>query len=453
VVKGSGLYMVEFYAPWCVPRAGPWNVGKGVQKWAIRVTAPPHPFSPPFSPPRRCGHCKNLAPAWKQAAKALKGIVGVVAVDASAAESLARRYGVQGFPTLKLFGENKAEPIEYSGGRDAQAIVNWAMSQAQNAVKARMGGKSGSSSGSSSSGSKGGKGGGSGPNKAPSSEPGGGKHVVTLTSDNFEELVLKSKDAWMVEFYAPWCGHCKSLAADWAEAAEQVSASGGVKFGAVDATQHQDLGSRFGVRGYPTIKTFPGGDKTEASAKDYNGGRSAAELAAAAAKLGEATAPPPSVDQLVSAAQFEEHCTGKRICLVSVLPHILDDGAAGRKARLAALTDAAGKQRGKPYKFLWSEVGAQSALEGAMAVGLVPALFAVAADKKVFTAHRGAFDAAAISAFASSLTTTKGAAGAQPFPASFDLRGSIAKAAPWDGKDGKAAPPAADEISLDDLDM
>jgi protein disulfide-isomerase A6 len=36
-------------------------------------------------------------------------------------------------------------------------------------------------------------------------------NVVVLTQSNFESVVMNSKDIWMVEFYAPWCGHCKSL--------------------------------------------------------------------------------------------------------------------------------------------------------------------------------------------------------------------------------------------------
>lgn len=49
-----------------------------------------------------CGHCKSLQPAWDQAAKALKGIVNIAAVDADAHRSLGSEYGVQGFPTIKL---------------------------------------------------------------------------------------------------------------------------------------------------------------------------------------------------------------------------------------------------------------------------------------------------------------------------------------------------------------
>jgi protein disulfide-isomerase A6 len=412
VTKGSGVFLVEFYAPWC-------------------------------------GHCKNLVPAWKQAATALKGIVNVVAVDATAAQGLASKYGVQGFPTIKLFigGDAKATPIDYNGARDAQAIVSWAMGQAQTVARTRLGGKAG---GSSSSGGGGGKKAGGGSGKASSSEPGGGKAVVTLTEDNFDELVLKSRDPWMVEFYAPWCGHCKTLAPEWADAADQAAADG-VKFGAVDATAHQSLATRFGVRGYPTIKTFAGGAKNgDDAARDYNGGRTAADLVAAAAKLGEASGVAPPVDQLTSQAQFDEACSGKRICLLAVLPHILDDKAAGRSARISALKDAAAKRRGAPLRFLWTEVGAQPALEAAMAVGLTPALYAVATEKKAYTVHRGAFDATAIAAFAGGLTTNKGASGAVPFPPSMDLKTAVAPAKAWDGKD--ATLDTADEISLDDLE-
>ena len=49
----------------------------------------------------------------------------------------------------------------------------------------------------------------------------------------------------MVEFFAPWCGHCKNLAPDWAQAATELK--GKVKLGALDATVHTVMASRYGV--------------------------------------------------------------------------------------------------------------------------------------------------------------------------------------------------------------
>ena len=51
-----------------------------------------------------------------------------------------------------------------------------------------------------------------------------------------------------------------------------------VKVAKVDATQEQSLGSRFGVQGFPTIKLFPSGKKTQSNVVDYNEGRDLGSL-------------------------------------------------------------------------------------------------------------------------------------------------------------------------------
>merc|ERR1712071_54245 len=45
-----------------------------------------------------------------------------------------------------------------------------------------------------------------------------GSSVIELTPSNFNKLVINSNEVWIVEFYAPWCGHCKQLVPDYIEA-------------------------------------------------------------------------------------------------------------------------------------------------------------------------------------------------------------------------------------------
>ena len=84
--------------------------------------------------------------------------------------------------------------------------------------------------------------------------------VVTLTASNWDTEVINSDKLWMVEFYAPWCGHCKSLAPHWEKAATQLK--GFVSVGAVDMTAHESVGRPYDVKGFPTLKFF-GFDKTK----------------------------------------------------------------------------------------------------------------------------------------------------------------------------------------------
>jgi protein disulfide-isomerase A6 len=128
----------------------------------------------------------------------------------------------------------------------------------------KKGGKSKSSS--SSGGSSGGGGGGGGSGGASGGDD---KDVTVLTSANFDDVVMNSKDIWMVEFYAPWCGHCKALEPEWNIAATKLK--GQVKLGKmdVDDATNKPIGARFGVQGFPTIKVFGYGEKSDSKASDY----------------------------------------------------------------------------------------------------------------------------------------------------------------------------------------
>jgi len=82
--------------------------------------------------------------------------------------------------------------------------------------------------------------------------------VIELTDQNFEHDnqigAGATTGSWLIEFYAPWCGHCKKLAPVYEEVATGLK--GKVNVAKVDATVNKNIGSRFGVKGYPTILLF-----------------------------------------------------------------------------------------------------------------------------------------------------------------------------------------------------
>lgn len=106
--------------------------------------------------------CQSLAPEWKRVASALKGFVKVGAIDADEHKSFGQQYGISGFPSIKIFGNNKRSPTDYQGGRTADAIVEQALSQLRLITNERLG-------------KRGGGGGGN-----------GGKDTIELTDNNFD---------------------------------------------------------------------------------------------------------------------------------------------------------------------------------------------------------------------------------------------------------------------------
>lgn len=89
VMDSDKEFLVEFYAPWC-------------------------------------GHCKNLAPHYDEAAKRLLVNPNIMLVKVDSTENEVAGIDIQGFPTLKFFGKDKtAEPVDFTGERTAEGILNW----------------------------------------------------------------------------------------------------------------------------------------------------------------------------------------------------------------------------------------------------------------------------------------------------------------------------------------
>ncbi|CAM0904611.1 unnamed protein product [Alopecurus aequalis] len=94
--------------------------------------------------------------------------------------------------------------------------------------------------------------------------------VIDLDDSNFE-AALSSIDFLFVDFYAPWCGHCKRLAPELDEAAPVLAGlSQPIMIAKVNADKYRKLGSKYGVDGFPTLMLFIHGVPIE-----YTGSRKA----------------------------------------------------------------------------------------------------------------------------------------------------------------------------------
>lgn len=262
-----------------------------------------------------------------------------------------------------------------------------------------------------------------------------------LTDSNFDQQIYGSKDIWLVEFYAPWCGHCKALEPEWNQAAADLK--GKVKFGKVDATAETGLAQKFGVQGYPTIKYFDYGSKASPrDAKPYEMGRTAADLKNFASDLLDRADIEPDLWELTNQKVYDEHCKGTTICILSFLPNIYESSALERNQYLEMIMKVAKSNRKQPFTFFWLQAGDQLDLERSLNLGFgFPAMIAVSPNKSVFATMTAAFDKEHASSFLNSVMS--GRARTDSLPKSGMV---FKKRSKWDGKDAEPIVDDWDEL-------
>ena len=81
--------------------------------------------------------------------------------------------------------------------------------------------------------------------------------VITITSENFENEVIKSEKPVILDFYADWCGPCKMMSPIIDAIAEEMEAE--VKVGKVNSDDEMELAEKFGIMSIPTIIIFKDG--------------------------------------------------------------------------------------------------------------------------------------------------------------------------------------------------
>ena len=198
----EGIWMIKFFAPWC-------------------------------------GHCKRMAGAWKDFAAASNDLFHVAEVDCTVNTKTANKFGIRGFPTIKLLeGENA--PVEYRGARDVPSWMKFLKEKVHDAsVKAQI----------------------TVPAAPEAKKPEPKKDeaarensdVIVLTAATFDEEV-KKQGPFMVKFYAPWCGHCRHLAPTWEDFATDAKKNNKpYRVAKLNADAEREFARKFGVRGYPTI--------------------------------------------------------------------------------------------------------------------------------------------------------------------------------------------------------
>merc|ERR1712121_467112 len=172
--------------------------------------------------------------------------------------------------------------------------------------------------------------------------------VSVLTVENFDE-VIEGNEFVLVEFYAPWCGHCKALAPEYAKAAGILAEKESkIVLAKLDATEEGAVAEKFEVRGYPTLKFFRNGKATE-----YGGGRTADTIVS---WLEKKTGPPALA--LASVEEATAFVSGKDVAVIGVFADQTTDAAKAYLAAASAIDDI-------PFAITSSaEVAAEHKIEG-----------------------------------------------------------------------------------------
>ena len=89
--------------------------------------------------------------------------------------------------------------------------------------------------------------------------------VLHIHKENFDELVLKSENPVLLDFWATWCGPCRMIAPMVEQIAEENDT---ITVGKIDVDENMELASRFGITSIPTLIVMEGG-QVKATAIGY----------------------------------------------------------------------------------------------------------------------------------------------------------------------------------------
>ncbi|BFZ62125.1 hypothetical protein YB2330_003204 [Saitoella coloradoensis] len=268
-------------------------------------------FIKAYSP--QCSHCRDLAPTWNAVAEQFKDLEGFhfASLNCAAYGDLCSKIGVTAYPSMRLF--KKGEQIEeypMYASRTEREISKYVKANAGVSQKTPEQVKE----------------------EAPKVDVEKATEVVTptnaeaekklnaeapkaltnvnahgiateLTQETFHSLVSTTNDPWFIKFYTPWCHFCQQMAPAWTELAKEMR--GKLRTGSVNCEAEPRLCKDLGLRGYPTLMFFRGGEKVE-----YEGLRGLGDLLAFSNMAVEAGA------HEVDAAGFEKYAEKNEVTFI-----------------------------------------------------------------------------------------------------------------------------------------
>lgn len=96
--------------------------------------------------------------------------------------------------------------------------------------------------------------------------------IIKISDENYEKEILHDKGTVLVDFYADWCGPCKSMTPIIEKISQELD--GKIKIGKVNVDENQGLAMEYGVMSIPTFIVFKNGEIV----KTMVGARSEEEL-------------------------------------------------------------------------------------------------------------------------------------------------------------------------------
>lgn len=88
-----------------------------------------------------------------------------------------------------------------------------------------------------------------------------GANTIEFTDDNFEQEVMQSTQAVLIDFWAPWCGPCRQIAPLIDQLATQYA--GTIKVGKLNIDENPQVTTQFEIQSIPTLVVIKNGDVAE----------------------------------------------------------------------------------------------------------------------------------------------------------------------------------------------